>query len=200
MTINLTKGQRVDLDKEAPGLKKIRVGLKWALKPGQTADLDASVVLLKANKDDEPERMLQGGTENTPRGLCYYNHRTHPGISHMGDSLSGGSNNNDDETINIELEKVDAEADKLLVVCTSYSEGTPMTFGKVASPKLTIYNDETGEALYSFELDEDASTATAVELGRFYRRNGSWRFTALETIHGSSKNGLADILAKYYVN
>ena len=52
MPINLSKGQKISLSKEAPGLKKIMVGLGWDTNKydgGQDFDLDASAFLAGAN-------------------------------------------------------------------------------------------------------------------------------------------------------
>ena len=52
MPINLSKGQKVDLTKKNPGLKKIMVGLGWdvnAFDSGSDFDLDAAAFMLGAN-------------------------------------------------------------------------------------------------------------------------------------------------------
>lgn len=49
MPINLSKGQKVDLTKKNPGLKKIMVGLGWdvnAFDSGSDFDLDAAAFML----------------------------------------------------------------------------------------------------------------------------------------------------------
>lgn len=49
MPINLSKGQKISLSKEAPGLKKSMVGLGWDTNKydgGQDFDLDASAFSL----------------------------------------------------------------------------------------------------------------------------------------------------------
>ena len=49
MPINLSKGQKVDLTKKNPGLKKIMVGLGWdvnAFDSGSDFDLDAAALCL----------------------------------------------------------------------------------------------------------------------------------------------------------
>ena len=49
MAINLTKGQKVDLTKGNPGLKKLMVGLGWdvnAYDSGADFDLDAAAFML----------------------------------------------------------------------------------------------------------------------------------------------------------
>ena len=48
MPINLSKGQKVDLTKKNPGLKKIMVGLGWdvnAFDSGSDFDLDAAAFI-----------------------------------------------------------------------------------------------------------------------------------------------------------
>ena len=52
MPINLSKGQKVDLTKKNPGLKKIMAGLGWdvnAFDSGSDFDLDAAAFMLGAN-------------------------------------------------------------------------------------------------------------------------------------------------------
>lgn len=52
MPINLSKGQKVDLTKGNPGLKKIMVGLGWdvnAFDSGADFDLDAAAFMVGAN-------------------------------------------------------------------------------------------------------------------------------------------------------
>ena len=52
MPINLSKGQKVDLTKGNPGLKKLMVGLGWHVKEfdsGADFDLDAAVFMLGDN-------------------------------------------------------------------------------------------------------------------------------------------------------
>ena len=52
MAVSLTKGQKVDLTKGNPSLKKITVGLGWDVNRydgGYDFDLDASAFLLGAN-------------------------------------------------------------------------------------------------------------------------------------------------------
>ena len=49
MSINLSKGERINLSKEAPGLKNAGIGLGWdvnATDTGSGFDLDASVFMV----------------------------------------------------------------------------------------------------------------------------------------------------------
>ena len=52
MSVKLSKGHRINLSKDAPGLIKVAVGLGWDVNPTDTGtefDLDASVFMLGDN-------------------------------------------------------------------------------------------------------------------------------------------------------
>ena len=49
MSVKLSKGHRINLSKDAPGLIKVAIGLGWDVNPTDTGtefDLDASVFML----------------------------------------------------------------------------------------------------------------------------------------------------------
>jgi hypothetical protein len=110
MTVNLSKGGKVDLTKEAGGtLTKVRVGLGWDARKtaGAAYDLDASAVGLGEN-----------GFCVTTDWFVYYNNPASPGdaIVHQGDNLTG-TGTGDDEQILVDLAKLpDAVADVRFVV------------------------------------------------------------------------------------
>jgi tellurium resistance protein TerD len=43
-----------------------------------------------------------------------------------------------------------------------------------------------------YELDEDYSVETALEFGKLYRKNGSWRFQAVGTGFNAGLQGFVD--------
>ena len=99
MPINLSKGQKVDLTKKNPELKKIMVGLGWdvnAFDSGADFDLDAAAFMLGAN-----------GKCPTEKEFIFYGNLKHASESviHMGDNLTG-EGEGDDEQIMIDLSKV----------------------------------------------------------------------------------------------
>jgi tellurium resistance protein TerD len=114
--INLSKGQRINLSKDNPTLKRIRVFLEWAIKEGKAADLDASAVLLGTN-----DKMIPGVFDTTydgkpelgaPRGLVYYRSKNSfdGSVVSSGDNLVGGG---DGETLIIDLSKVSADTARI---------------------------------------------------------------------------------------
>lgn len=196
---NLTKmgaGDRVNLSKKNPGLKKIRVGLAWDEKQGIVVDLDASAIVTSNGK-----AVGEHDSNGVADGIVWYNGLTYKDvIRHNGDNTTG-EGEGDDEVININLDKL-SDNEEVLIVATVYSQGDKITFGRAANAYLYIYNDETDEKLYSFDLTEDGSSATAIEMARFYKKDGDWRLGTLGepvlALNGEAPaNGLETIVAKY---
>ena len=58
MPINLSKGQKVDLTKKNPGLKKIMVGLGWDVNAFDSgSDFDRSIMICSSSPSPSPVRL-----------------------------------------------------------------------------------------------------------------------------------------------
>lgn len=169
MAINLSKGQRIDV-----GLERISVGLGWDpnTSTGHDFDLDASTFMLGAN-----------GKLPSDAHFVFYNNLHSPdgAVEGAEDDTSGGnSDGGDDETVKINLPKVEAKVEELLFVVTIHDSATRgQNFGQVRNSYIRIVDDATGDELAKYELEEDFSVETAVEFGRLYRKGGSWKFAAI---------------------
>ncbi len=198
MALELRKveaGQRINLSKEQGGLKKFKIGLSWDEKDGVKADLDVSLVVLGDNEKmiAEDSILFYNSPKNAQGKLHLYN----GALEHSGDERTGAAEG-DDETIVIDLSKLPSEAKILLAVATTYPvDGNSVTFGRVKNASVRLYNGDNNQALYQFDLSEDSSRATSVEVARIYLKDGEWRFTTLGDIVGTSANGLEDIINKY---
>ena len=183
MAINLEKGQRVNVN-----LPKFVVGLGWdanASSTGQDFDLDASVFVLGENK-----KLL------TDSHFVFYNNLVSPdnAVEHTGDNLTGDGDG-DDESIKIDLSKINPNATELCFVVTIHdAENRKQNFGQVRNSFVRVYNPDNNEEILKYELEEDFSIETAVEFGRLYKRNGEWKF---EAVGVGLKGGLQDFLNKY---
>jgi len=184
MAINLTKGQRVDI-----GLQKIGVGLGWdpnKAGSGSDYDLDASAFLLGDNGQIPEERFF-----------VFYQNPKSPdnAVASSGDDRTGGSSDGDDETLTVDLGKVDPRISEIVFTVTIYDfEQRRQNFGQVRNSFIRIYDASTNEEICKYELGEDFSVETAVEFGRLYKRGGGWRFEAMGVGH---RGGLATFVAKY---
>ncbi len=188
MPISLSKGQKVDLTKENPGLKKIMVGLGWdvnAFDSGADFDLDAAAFMVGAS-----------GKCPTEKEFVFYGNLEHPShsVKHMGDNLTG-EGEGDDEQIEIELEKVPANVEKIAFTVTIYdADVRKQNFGQVANAFIRIVDETTNTELIRYDLGEDFSIETAVVVGELYRHGGEWKFNA---IGSGFQGGLAALCGHY---
>ncbi len=184
MAINLQKGQRIEI-----GLQKVGVGLGWDPNEstGYDFDLDASAFMLGENKKLPADEFF-----------VFYNNQKSPdgAVESSGDDLTGGSSDGgDDETLTVDLSKVDPRVTEILFTATIHdAENRRQNFGQVRNSYIRIYNAITNEEIAKYDLDEDFSIETAVEFGRLYRRNGEWKF---EAIGNGYKGGLEYFVNKY---
>ncbi len=191
MPINLTKGQKVDLTKGKPSLKKLMVGLGWDVNRydgGADFDLDAAAFLLGAD-----------GKVITDAEFVFYGNLKHASgaVEHMGDNLTG-EGDGDDEQIMVDLSKVPANVEKIAFTVTIYeAEQRKQNFGQVSNSFIRIVDETTDEELIHYDLGEDFSIETAVVVGELYRHNGEWKFNA---IGSGFQGGLAALCRNYGVN
>lgn len=170
MAITLEKGQRIGI-----GLSKVSVGLGWDPNEGTgfDFDLDASAFMLGSNKKIPNDNYF-----------IFYNNPKSPdgAVESTGDDTTGGnSDGGDDETLNVDLQKVDSSIQEILFVATIYkADERKQNFGQVRNSYIRIYNSITNEEIARYDLDEDFSIETAVEFGRLYRvvKNGSSKLWA----------------------
>lgn len=184
MAINLQKGQRIGI-----GLQKVGVGLGWDPNTGTgfDFDLDASAFMLGEDKKLPMDEFF-----------VFYNNQKSPdgAVESSGDDLTGGnSDDGDDETLTVDLAKVDPRVNEILFTATIHdAENRRQNFGQVRNSYIRIYNAISNEEIAKYDLDEDFSIETAVEFGRLYRRNGEWKF---EAIGNGYRGGLEYFVNKY---
>ncbi len=190
MAVSLTKGQRVSLEKVAPGLTEIFIGLGWDIKATDTGydfDLDSSVFLLNSN-----EKLI------SDNHFVFYNNLTSPDIDksvqHMGDNLTGVGEG-DDEVIKVNLKKVPNEVQKIVVAVTIHeAQQRSQNFGQIRNAFVRVVNAQTKLEVIRYDLVEDYSVETALIMAELYRKDGEWRLNA---VGAGYQGGLQAILNRY---
>jgi tellurium resistance protein TerD len=190
MAVTLTKGQRVSLDKVAPGLTEVFVGLGWdvkAMDTGYDFDLDASAFMLGSN-----EKLI------SDNHFIFYNNLISPdpgkSVQHTGDNLTGAGDG-DDEVIKINLQKVPTEVQKIVITVTIH-EATQrgQNFGQVQNAFVRVVNAQTNQEVIRYDLVEDYSIETALVMAEIYRKDGEWRLNA---VGSGYQGGLQALLNRY---
>ena len=195
MPVNLSKGQRVSLDKS---MRMALVGLGWdpnKYDGGYDFDLDASAFILGAN-----------GKVAKDEDFVFYNNpdwNDHT-IWSTGDDRSGGnSEEGDDEQIFIDFEKIPPSVDKIAITVTIHeAEERHQNFGQVSNAyvrvaKIDSEEDTEGETVIRFDLEEDFSIETALVVCEIYRKNGEWKFNA---VAAGYQGGLAALCRSFGVD
>lgn len=183
MAINLVKGQRIEI-----GLSKVGVGLGWDPNEGTGSDfdLDASAFMLSENKKIPQDEFF-----------VFYNNQVSPdgAVESSGDDLTGGNSDGDDETLMVDLSKVDSRIQEIIFTVTIHDyERRRQNFGQVRNSFIRIYNAQSDLEIARYELEEDFSIETAVEFGRLYKKNEEWKFEAMGVGY---KGGLEFFVKKY---
>ena len=176
MTINLEKGQKISLDKEAGSkLTRITMGLGWdALKSkgifgfGGSApdiDLDASCILFDS----------QGNVTDSVwfRQL----HSRDGSVIHTGDNRTGDGDG-DDEQILVDLERVPDKVKSLVFTVNSF---TGQNFSQIENASCRILNSVNGKEIACFNLTGLGSHNAQI-MAKIYRHGDEWKMHAIGEI------------------
>lgn len=168
MGINLVKGQKIAL-----GRTNVTVGLGWDANVGTGSDfdLDVSVFALNGNKIIPSEKhFVFYGNPISPDGA----------ITHTGDCKDGrASNMGDDEQVVIDTTKLTDDIKEILFVVTIHeATSRRQSFGQVRGSYIRFVDNNTGEEVAKYELDENFSIEKGIEFGRLYLKDGEWKFDA----------------------
>lgn len=173
MGINLKKGGKIDLTKASDRLKKIGFGLGWQESRDSQVDfdLDASAFMLNRNgKIPADEYFVFYNNLNSLDGA----------VEHTGDNLIGGDENGDDETIYVDLEKINLAIESIVFVVTIHNSlENGQNFGQVKNAFIRVYNLETDKEIAKYNLENQFSNVTSVEFGKLYKKNNHWNFEAI---------------------
>lgn len=199
MAIRLEKGQRINLEKgNGSRLTEFCVGCNWGaiVKPGgflglgksvQDVDLDLSCVMADANgnlvdhiysplyKTSFLSRygMPPGKTDSAERAL-----------HHSGDDLKGDQNGDDsldNEIITVDLNRVNPNVDQIFFFLNNCGRED---FSQIPYASIRMYEGTPRRvkevfASYDVAANPQYRGMTALIMGKLYRRNGEWKFSAI---------------------
>ncbi|MGQ4647295.1 TerD family protein [Lyngbya aestuarii] len=199
MVINLQKGQRISLSKEAPGLTKLMCGLGWdiAKKSGggifsafgntQNYDLDSSVICLDSNSK-----------VNNRANVISFSNLSHSSgaITHLGDNLTGAGAG-DDEQIVVDLARMPKEIVKLVFTVNIYEcLARKQDFGQVQNAFVRLVNISNNQELARYNLSgQEYQGMTGMIMAAIYKDNDEWKMAAIGK--GVSVNGLGELVNSY---
>jgi stress response protein SCP2 len=200
-TINLQKGQKIDLTKGNPGLSKIMVGLGWdeaaksksggflsSLLGGKPAeiDCDASAIMLdEHNKLTKKDRIIYFGNLQS----------ADKSVKHSGDNLTGGGEG-DDEQIHVELSQVPSGVQKIVFVVNIYDcVKRKQDFGHIANAFIRVVNSVSGQEFCKYNLTDNYAGKTSLIVAEVYRHDNEWKFAAIG--EATNDTSLSEIVRRY---
>lgn len=192
MAVNLQKGQKISLDKEAgTSLSSVVMGLGWdvAKKKGffgfgggnAEVDLDASCFMF-----DEQNQLVD---------LVFFNHlRSEDGsIQHSGDNRTG-EGDGDDEQIAVALNRVPPNIKALVFTVSNY---TGQDFSKVENAYCRLLNGQNGQEIARYNLSAQGSH-TAQIMAKVYRHGDEWKMHAIgENSQGATPDQILPRIVPY---
>jgi len=208
MGLNLNKGGRFNLAKEAPKLKVGGIGLGWNPNEepnGPDFDLDVSAFLIGENgKIPADEYAVFYGSElkmDTPDGPRPYS--GDGSVVGAVDAIDGTeSDGADDEDMKIYFDKIWEGIHQIVITVsiTKYPNDKKkdrrtllQNFGMVEDCYIRLWDEETGVEILKFNLKEKFTNEDAVEFGRFVRLNNSWEFIATGEKYTGSLNKFIEL-------
>lgn len=118
-------------------------------------------------------------------------------IGSIDDKDGETSEDGDDETMDINLSKVNPQVQEIIICVSIYDyQNRRQNFGQVERAYVRLYKpgQAEGDGEYKYDLTEDFSACASVEFCRLYRKDDSWKIQALGIGH---KGGLEELVAKY---
>lgn len=176
MAVNLQKGQKISLEKEAGGaLTKVVMGLGWdAIKSkgffgfgggAPEIDLDASCIMF-----DE-----QG---NPIDAVWFRQLKSKDGsVVHTGDNRTGDGDG-DDEQIIVDLTRVPSNVKSLVFTVNSF---TGQNFSQIENATCRIVNANNNSEIARFNLSTLGSHNAQI-MAKIYRHGGEWKMHAIGEI------------------
>lgn len=223
MPINLVKGQNAVLN-----MNVFHVGLGWDVNEGASErdfDLDVAAFMIdsqkkilsddylvfynseKRVKPDDLKKIVPSTRWSCNDEMRHESRPVDPELSVIGsidDENGQTSEDGDDETMDIDLNKVREDVQEIIITVSIYEwKERKQNFGQVERAYVRLYkpgNDADGKEDYRYDLTEDFSDCTSIEFCRFYRHNGTWKVQATGIGHKDDvkdKGGLEGLIAKY---
>ena len=191
-TVNLSKGEKINLSKSADGLENIMVALGWdpadnsevelvteVIKPGFIARLFGATErtvtrekVVRGNTSDTIDcdawlALLKGGRLISNEDIIYYGRKNfYSGdtrvVHHHGDNLTG-EGEGDDEQITVNLKSLPSEYDSIVVGVTIYKGAEKdQSFGSIKNTFIRVVNEKDGFEICRFDQAEVAENKDAI--------------------------------------
>lgn len=185
MSINLSKGQKINLSKESAGLSQIMVGLGWdevqqstgflgVLFGSKPEDIDCDAFAIMLGYDGK----LLHHTNDLKECTVFFNNLSDPyrSIVHQGDNLTGAGKG-DDEQIFVDLNRVPSDIGAIVFAVNIYEAFKKnQHFGMLRNAFIRVVDHQRGRELCRFDLNDNYNNMTVLVTGTIVRGDNGWEF------------------------
>jgi len=192
MGIDLAKGQKISLEKEAGNrLKSVVMGLGWDARKkmgffglgggAQEIDLDASCLMF-----DEQGELVD---------VCWFSQLSSEdgSIQHTGDNRTGAGEG-DDEQIIVRLDAVPANVKTLMFTVNSF---TGVSFNEIENAFCRLFDEPSGREIARYNLGCNGNH-TAMIMAKLYRHGGEWKMHAIgDSAWGATFEDLLPVISNH---
>ena len=180
-TLNLQKGDLLNLSKNYSKLNNIDLGLGWDVSTGgRPWDLDVSAIALNDNGE-----LVEA---------VYYGNLNGTGIKLNGDNLTG-IGDGDDEIITVNLNSIPSNV-KIIGFFVNIFSANGRDFSKVKNAYIRMVDKDRNEEVCKYKLNERGKGYDAFHFANLERVNNEWRFKTI----GEGTNGGVSELKRYFKN
>lgn len=181
ISLNLAKGLSLDLNKTAPTMKNVKIGLGWDVGTDRQIDLDVFALL------------LHNGSIKDNSDIVFFNQLdTGKGVYLSGDNRTG-EGEGDDESIFVELDKVPVDITSIAIFVNIY-ESKDLNFGMINNAYARIVDSDTDKEVGIHLLNEDSALDNAVHFVNLVRHENGWSF---DTIGQGTTGNVNEIANRY---
>lgn len=167
--VRLSQGQEVKISFKGTPLKRIVVGTGWDPLLGEhDMDVDTSVFVVG---DSGVETVYFGAKEH--KSGC---------VIHHGDNVTGNDSgpNDDDENIDVFLDKVPQDRNRLIFVINIYEcRVRRQTLQDVKNMYIRLYDKVSHKLLIEYKETDNLRYKTALIIGMAFRTGNEWSFRAI---------------------
>jgi len=175
VSVSLTKGQKISLDKRGGGsLSRVRMGLGWdaVKKKGFFGGLKSQAIDLDASA------MLYDGRGQLVDAVWFRQLRSKDGsIQHTGDNLTG-EGEGDDESIVVDLQRVAPQVAQVVFVVNSF---TGQDFSQIENAYCRLVDATNESEIARYELS-GSGRHNAQIMAKVSRNGPGWTMTAIGAI------------------
>jgi tellurium resistance protein TerZ len=174
----IKKGQSIELKKkDGTGLTSVAIGLGWGRREVSGGFL-AKLFSGDGSVDLDASCISYDGSKNPVDAIWFGNLRSRDGsITHTGDDLTGGGTANEpNEVINVDLHTVPGHISSIVFVVNSYSGET---FSGIPSAFCNVVDNTTRTEIARYNLNTDGRDYKGFIIAKVSRQGSAWSFSAI---------------------